>query len=179
MTASFEDVYDALVQRHGAESVVDKAVCRSMARLLGDDGMDAKAAAAAAQLAALLPPRAESKPWDLRLLSDRQLAILEKLASIARGERLGTPEHRQKSTKHWLALQIAALLDLWRDNFGSVFCAERAPETYVPPEQQASIPEKRPDNVVPLPPRGSPYVFDPICTSSIPPCYDATKKDWP
>jgi hypothetical protein len=223
MTASFEDVYGALVRRHGADSVVDKAVCRSMARLLADDGMDAKAAAAAAQLAALLPARAEGKPWDLRLLSDRQLAILEKLASVARGERLGTPEHRQKSTKHWLALQIAALLDsaaertgspdwryrtpdnmalsthektqlksdvsillspfrvedLWRDNFESVFCAERAPAAYVPPEQATPIAEKLPDNVVALPPRGSPYVFDPICTSSIPPCYDATKKDWP
>jgi hypothetical protein len=92
---------------------------------------------------------------------------------------LSADENTQLKSDVAMLLSPFRVEDLWSDNFGSVFCAERAPEAYVPPEQVAPVAEKPPDNVVPLPPRGSPYVFDPICTSSIPPCYDATKKDWP
>jgi hypothetical protein len=121
MNADFNAIYAKLAARHGAATVLDKAVCRQVAKVLASDDVSPAEMVAANALLAQLPKAAEAKPWDLTLLTDRQLAILERLGTIARGERPAVPPHRQKSDRYWLAIELANKLDASvKGNIGEV-----------------------------------------------------------
>ncbi len=110
-SATDSALFVELATRYGgiaSLSLADAAVVRALATELSKDTIDPKVVT---DLHGLLPKSDAGEPWNLALLADSQLNALEKLSAIAHGKKPAVPEHRRKSTKHWLALQVAALLD--------------------------------------------------------------------
>jgi hypothetical protein len=93
-----QTVFDQLVHERGGRgslSVVDLAVCRTLAIALADG--DATGATA---LAALLPAKTEQAPLDLTLLSDKEFRQFEKCIHIAAGKVPPTPFRRPRPSRH-------------------------------------------------------------------------------
>jgi hypothetical protein len=111
----FQAIYDALVRKHDASGdPVRLALVRGAARLLAQDSLSASDAAAASglldRLAAFAEPEQEPE-WDLSRLSERQLAILEKLGRVATGQTMTRLEQRPYSVARWNATDAYQLID--------------------------------------------------------------------
>jgi hypothetical protein len=118
MTANADVMFRTICDERGgvdAMSAVSLAIARALASALTSDPL---VPSTIAQLTALLPQPAKSpeappqgRPWDLSLLSDHQLRLLERLACIATGEAPPMVEHRPKSSRHWAAVDLARMCD--------------------------------------------------------------------
>ena len=115
---TLQDLLDELIAERGGPacfSTVQRLAARAMIRaMVAIQGGKLSSTASIEAIERMLPPRVEqpqSKPWNLELLSDHQLAVLEKLAAVATGEVPPRTEHRPRSRRYWLAQDLARVLD--------------------------------------------------------------------
>src|SRR5262245_57874943 len=130
-----EAVLASIVEARGGRSCFTTetlAIASALAHLLvGLGDGDVAGAQSVTALLALLPPRVEhpGKPWNLELLSDRQLTILERLQAIATGEAPPMIEHRPRSRRYWIAQDLVRVLDTGVT--GQIGRAEASAETLI------------------------------------------------
>jgi hypothetical protein len=120
MSNDFDPIYNELIARYGVSSVLDRAACRQVAKILAADNVSPQDISAANGLLSQLPKVPEATPWDLSKLSDRQLRLLERLATVAQGKAPPMAEHRPKSLSYWCAVDAAAIIDRVEQRGGGI-----------------------------------------------------------
>jgi hypothetical protein len=125
MPRTLMQVLDCIVAERGGRGAFNTAqllAARGLVRVLNEvNNGDVGKAASIDTLMSMLPPKgAALAPIDMSHLSDRELAALERLVEIGNGTKPRI-EHKPKSTRHWLAVELAAKLDaVVKGNIGEV-----------------------------------------------------------
>jgi hypothetical protein len=112
--SEFKNIFDNLIAERGGRqnlSVTHLSVIRTLAVALSTDPPASPQTIAG--LGALLPePKAAGAPtYDLSLLDDRELRLLEHLTALAAGEKRGKYKPERHSRRALCALDLARLLD--------------------------------------------------------------------
>jgi hypothetical protein len=112
--AGFAAIFSDIVERHGGKLAFSPAalgIARMIAWTLAQDSPEPSAARTVLDLEKLLPPKAQPRELNYWLLSDRQVATLDRLMAIASGD---PPPRFKRRLSHLDVYQ--QLSDLKREN---------------------------------------------------------------